>query len=122
MHEPHPTPRAPGQGGRGELYLTLIIGILIGASLMMLLGLGLYSQGSLWLGHLPTLVPTVVPPACPATPDLNLVCPTPITPPPTFTLSPLATSTPSPTIDLAETATSACATLEFQFPGTPCPK
>jgi hypothetical protein len=106
--------RKPGRfAGRAgyDIYLALIIGISIGVLLTLLLGTGLYSLGYLSVGGSPA--------ACPATPDLPVVCTalgfcsTPEPCPPT--------ATPPPTADLGATATAGCADFESAFPGTPCP-
>ncbi len=111
------------QGTPRDVYLALGIGCVIGILIMLLLGLGLYSGGNLWLGALPTVATR----ACPATPDLGQVCPpvmalsaTPTVP--TRTPTPTLTSTLTPTPNLAATATAACADFESKFPGTPCPE
>ena len=95
-----------------NIYLTLVIGILIGVLLTLLLGTGLYG-----LGYLSIAAP--LPAACPATPDLRAVCP-PSGFCPTSAACP-PTATPPPTPDFGATATSACGTFQEQFPGTPCP-
>ena len=104
----------PRRAGNG-IYLALIIGISIGVLLTLLLGTVLYSLGYLSIGGTPAPLPA----ACPATPDLRVVCAalgfcsTPEPCPPT--------ATPPPTADLGATATAGCADFESAFPGTPCP-
>lgn len=105
MQDREATGRAAGRRDRAHVYLAILIGFCLGVLLMLLLGVGLYSQGSIWLGPIPTAVPQV----CPA----QQTCPTAVACPPT--------ATPPPTVDLGATATSACGTFQEQFPGTPCP-
>jgi len=105
MYDHQPTPGVAARRSRGEIYLAMLIAFCLGVLLMLLLGVGLYSQGSIWLGPIPTAVPQV----CPA----QQTCPTAVACPPT--------ATALPTADLGATATSACGTFQEQFPGTPCP-
>ena len=104
-----------GERRGSDAYLILAIGILVGVLAMALVGAVLYGVGYLSLGSAPTPVPA----ACPATPDLQVVCPlivvcdTPEPCPPT--------ATPPPTPDLGATATAACGDFRSKFPGTPCP-
>lgn len=103
-----------GRAGR-DIYLAVVIGVLIGVLLMLLLGTSLYGLGYLSIGGTPAPLPA----ACPATPDLRVVCP-PSGFCPTSAACP-PTATPPPTADLGATATAACADFQSKFPGTPCP-
>ncbi len=105
----------PARSGDRFFILTLIIGILMGMTILSLVGYLLWATGNLQFGEVSC--PSVEE-LCPQTFDL-----------PTSTPSPTSTdtATPSPpeivtaTPDLPVTATAACATFEAEFPGTPCP-
>lgn len=116
MHDRLPSTRDARRRAGAEIYLALVIGFVIGVLVMLLLGLGLYSRGSVWLGPIPT--PPVQ--ACPATPDLRRVCPTQPTCATAVTCPPTPTATRTP--DHGATATAACSVFRSRFPGTPCPK
>jgi hypothetical protein len=115
MQETQTDLNRPSEPGGSGVYLLLVIGILIGVLAMALVGTGLYGLGYLSFGS----APTPLPPACPATPDLGVVCSTEGLCPTAEPCPP--TATPPPTADLGATATAACATFESVFPGTPCP-
>lgn len=100
-----------------RFFIGLFLGVFTGMTIMVIIGIGLYSAGIATFGATPSL-PGGPALTCPATPDLLLVCPT-AAPPPTATAT--ATETPTATPDLAATATAACATFEALFRPTPCP-
>lgn len=111
-----------GQAARSRKrfsWLSFFVGALCGVTVAAI-GFGLV------YAFFPPLVPTTsTPVACPATPDLVVICPQVVppvvvtaTPPPTNT--PTRTPTRTATPNLAATATAACATFRSQFPATPC--
>ncbi len=105
----------PSRSGDRFFILTLIIGILMGMTILSLVGYLLWATGSLHFGDV----------SCPSAEELCLQ--TFDLPTSTMTPTVTQTATPSPpeivttTPDLPLTATVACATFEAEFPGTPCP-
>lgn len=111
-----------GQGARPRKHFAwdaAAMGVVAGMLIVSVTGFGLLYAFGFFTAPAPV---STEPAACPATPDLVVICQQ-VVPPVVVTATPAPTSTPTPTDtpDVPATATAACATFQDLFPATPCP-
>jgi hypothetical protein len=118
MQEMREESSTPTGGGSTSVFdkryiTTLILGVVIGAACISILGIMAYLMNYVCIGRDGCFsIETVE-----VWPPLAGICP------PCESIMGTATPTPSPKLapDLDATATAACADFSSQFPGTPCP-